>query len=56
MKYYNLNDLCVDIIDCPDSTPVWKNKGIRVVRNFNLKNGNLDFTDGYFVDENGVRR
>lgn len=51
MKYYNLNDLCVDIIDCPDSTPVWKNKGIRVVRNFNLKNGNLDFTDGYFVDE-----
>lgn len=51
MKYYKLNDLCTDIIDCPHSTPEWKNEGIRVVRNFNLKNGNLDFSDGYYVDE-----
>lgn len=51
MKYYKLNDLCTDIVDCPHTTPDWKNEGIRVVRNFNLKDGNLDFTDGYFVDE-----
>lgn len=51
MKYYKLQDLCTDIIDCPHSTPEWKTEGIRVVRNFNLKNGNLDFTDGYYVDE-----
>lgn len=51
MKYYKLSDLCTDVIDCPHSTPEWKNEGIRVIRNFNLKNGNLDFTDGYFVDE-----
>lgn len=51
MKYYKLNDLCTDIIDCPHSTPVWRNEGVRVVRNFNLKDGNLDFTDGYYVDE-----
>ena len=51
MKYYKLQDLCIDIIDCPHSTPEWKTEGIRVVRNFNLKNGNLDFTDGYYVDE-----
>lgn len=51
MQYYKLQDLCTDIIDCPHSTPEWKKEGIRVVRNFNLKNGNLDFTDGYFVDE-----
>lgn len=51
MKYYKLQDLCTDIIDCPHSTPEWKTEGIRVVRNFNLKNGNLDFSDGYFVDE-----
>ena len=51
MKYYKLSELCSDIIDCPHSTPDWKNSGIRVVRNFNLKNGNLDFSDGYFVDE-----
>ena len=51
MKYYKLNDLCTDIIDCPHSTPEWKSEGIRVIRNFNLRNGNLDFSDGYFVDE-----
>ena len=51
MKYYKLNDLCTDIVDCPHTTPDWKNEGIRVVRNFNLKDGNLDFADGYFVDE-----
>ena len=51
MKYYKLNDLCREIIDCPHSTPAWRDEGIRVVRNFNLKNGNLDFSDGYFVDE-----
>lgn len=51
MKYYKLSDLCTNVIDCPHSTPEWKNEGIRVIRNFNLKNGNLDFTDGYFVDE-----
>ena len=55
MKYYKLQDLCTDIIDCPHSTPEWKAEGIRVVRNFNLKNGNLDFTDGYFVDEETYR-
>jgi len=43
--------LCTNVIDCPHSTPEWKTEGIRVVRNFNLHNGNLDFTDGYFVDE-----
>jgi len=51
MKYFKLQDLCTEIIDCPHSTPEWKNEGIRVVRNFNLKDGNLDFSDGYFVDE-----
>ena len=51
MKYYKLQELCIDIIVCPHSTPNWKNEGIRVIRNFNLKDGNIDFTDGYFVDE-----
>lgn len=51
MKYFKLQDLCTEIVDCPHSTPEWKNEGIRVVRNFNLKDGNLDFADGYFVDE-----
>lgn len=51
MRYCMLQDLCTDIIDCPHSTPEWKTEGIRVIRNFNLKNGNIDFTDGYYVDE-----
>lgn len=56
MKYYKLNDLCTDIIDCPHSTPQWKAEGIRVVRNFNLRDGNLDFSDGYFVDEETYKK
>lgn len=52
MKYYKLKDLCTAIVDCPHSTPEWKSEGIRIVRNFNLVDGNLDFSDGYFVDEN----
>lgn len=55
MKYYKLGELCKDIIDCPHSTPVWQKEGIRVVRNFNLKNGNIDFSDGYFVNESTYR-
>ena len=51
MKYCKLKDLCTAIVDCPHSTPEWKTEGIRVVRNFNLVDGNLDFSDGYFVDE-----
>lgn len=51
MKYCKLYELCTDVIDCPHSTPEWRTEGIRVVRNFNLNNGNLDFTEGYYVDE-----
>lgn len=46
-----LDNLLTDVIDCPHSTPRWSVSGKRVVRNFNLKDGNLDFSDGYFVDE-----
>ncbi len=51
MKYYPLKDLCTAVIDCPHTTPKWQGDGVRVVRNFNLNRGRLDFTDGWFVDE-----
>lgn len=51
MIKYKLGDLCNDVVDCPHSTPIWKNSGVRVIRNFNIKGGRLDFTDGYYVDE-----
>lgn len=55
MKKYKLEDLCKEIIDCPHSTPNWKSEGVRVIRNFNIKNGRLDFSDGYFVDEDSYK-
>ena len=51
MKMCKLGDLCSDVVDCPHSTPEWKNEGIRVIRNFNIVNGSLDFSNGFFVDE-----
>ena len=51
MKTLTVEELCKSIIDCPHSTPIWKDSGIRVIRNFNIKKGQLDFSDGYFVDE-----
>lgn len=51
MEYCRLGDLCTEIIDCPHTTPEWKDHGVRVIRNFNLNGGILDFTDGWFVDE-----
>ena len=51
MKYYKLGDLCTAVIDCPHTTPIWQNEGIHVVRNFNLVNGNIDFSNAYYVDE-----
>ena len=47
MGMYKLGDLCSDVVDCPHSTPEWKNEGIRVIRNFNIVNGSLDFSNGF---------
>ena len=51
MNYSKLDELCREVIDCPHITPVWLDNGIRVIRNFNLQNGYLDFSKGSFVDE-----
>ncbi len=47
----DLNSLCTDVVDCPHSTPAWQSEGIYVVRNYNIKHGELDFSDASFVDE-----
>ncbi|WP_241216968.1 restriction endonuclease subunit S [Bifidobacterium goeldii] len=48
-----LEELCTAIIDCPHSTPKWQESGIPVVRNFNLNNSYISFSDGNvsYVDE-----
>ncbi|WP_247919503.1 restriction endonuclease subunit S [Streptococcus parasanguinis] len=47
----NLEELCTGIIDCPHSTPKWQDKGIPVIRNYNLKDGKIDCTNLSFVSE-----
>ena len=47
----NLEELCTGIIDCPHSTPTWPDKGIPVIRNYNLKDGKIDCTNLSFVSE-----
>ena len=47
----NLEELCTGIIDCPHSTPKWQDKGIPVIRNYNLKDGKIDCTNISFVSE-----
>ena len=50
-QIYDLQDLCIDIIDCPHTTPKWKDYGITVIRNYNIKDGKLDFSKPSYVDE-----
>lgn len=54
--YLKLNDVCESIIDCPHESPEWLNEGVRVIRNFNLIDGQLDFSDAYYVDEETYKK
>jgi type I restriction enzyme S subunit len=46
-----LNTLCDDVIDCPHSTPIWRDEGVLVVRNYNIVDGCLNFDNASYVDE-----
>ena len=47
----SLEELCTGIIDCPHSTPKWQDKGIPVIRSYNLKDGKIDCANLSFVSE-----
>lgn len=51
MQTKMLKSLCSLIVDCPHSTPVWTSEGKIVIRNFNIKNGSIDFTNPSYTDE-----
>lgn len=51
LKLMSLNDICLNIIDCPHETPKWKKEGIPVIRNFNLVDGQINMQNGYYVDK-----
>ena len=45
-----LESICSLIVDCPHSTPFWTNSGYLVVRNQNIKNGQLDLSERSYTD------
>ena len=47
---HSLEDVCL-IVDCPHTSPKWKDSGVPVVRNYNLVNGVIDITNLSYVDE-----
>ena len=49
-KERNLEQVC-QIIDCPHTSPKWKESGIPVIRNYNLVNGFIDQSNLSYVDE-----
>lgn len=51
IKMMPLKQVCSGIIDCPHESPEWLSKGIPVIRNFNLVDGQIDMSDASYVDE-----
>lgn len=51
METRRLDELCVQITDCPHSTPQWLSSGKLVLRNFNIHNGRIDLSDVSYTDE-----
>ena len=50
-KFQSVKDLCDKIVDCPHSTPKYQNTGTLVVRNFNIKDGNLLLEQAFYTSE-----
>jgi type I restriction enzyme, S subunit len=46
-----LTILCIAILDCHHSTPVWTRDGVIVLRNQNIRDGKLDLSKPSFTDE-----
>lgn len=48
-----LDDLAELIVDCPHSTPKWRDEGEVVLRSQNIRNGRLDLTSTSYTDHDG---
>lgn len=53
-----LETICSQIVDCPHSTPVWTQRGVRVLRSRNVRGGRLDLNaqDGFTDEEHYQQR
>ncbi|SHO56561.1 restriction endonuclease subunit S [Vibrio quintilis] len=50
-----LDEMCELIVDCPHFTPKWTDAGVVVLRNQNIRNGELDLSSPSFTDEAGYQ-
>jgi type I restriction enzyme S subunit len=46
-----LEKVCATIVDCPHSTPKFTEGGMLIIRNFNIREGELDLKSTYFTTE-----
>jgi type I restriction enzyme S subunit len=46
-----IKDLCLNIVDCPHSTPKWTTEGKLCLRTTNFRRGYLDLTEKNYVSE-----
>jgi type I restriction enzyme S subunit len=44
-----LESVCIDVIDCPHSTPKYLESGVPLVRTPNIRKGYVDFSDSRFI-------
>ncbi|MDR5835640.1 restriction endonuclease subunit S [Caballeronia sp. LZ034LL] len=47
----SVEDLCIAVLDCHHSTPVWTQSGAVVIRNQNIRDGKLDLSEPSFTDD-----
>src|SRR5690554_4340354 len=50
-----LESMCELVVDCPHSTPKWTELGIIVLRNQNIRDGELDLSSPSYTNEEGYK-
>ena len=45
-----LSELCLEVVDCPHSTPKWTTEGHLVIRSQNIRNGRLNLDNKSYTD------
>ena len=51
----SLESMCELIVDCPHSTPKWTDSGVVVLRNQNIRNGQLKLSSPSYTNEAGYQ-
>ena len=51
----SLESMCELIVDCPHSTPKWTDSGVVVLRNQNIRNGQLELSSPSYTNEAGYQ-